>query len=346
MTDTLLIGTPHGRFNFRLNKRPLVVGFILLALCLVVSGTALQLGSIDISSTEVLQALAGQGPDNVYMIVTQWRLPRVLMALVLGAALGMSGAIFQSLIRNPLGSPDIIGFNTGAYTGALFAIVLMQASHFEIAACAIAGGLITACVVYALSWKNGWQSFRLIIVGIGISAMLSAVNTWLMISASLESAMNAAIWGAGSLNGMSWSKGLPSATFCVLAMLCSWLLARKMNLLEMGDDSASALGIRVERSRFQLMICGVILTAAATAATGPISFIALAAPQIAKRLTRSHATSLLCSAWMGALLLLLADIIAQHAFMPRKLPVGVITVSIGGLYLIWLLLHQMRTRTS
>ncbi|MGC1510222.1 iron-enterobactin ABC transporter permease [Ketobacter sp.] len=342
MSQSIWLGRPDGSFNIKIALRGFWVSAFLACLCLTLALYALQSGALQLSPHAVWQALLGDGTASNRMVVVQWRLPRVVMALVLGAALGMSGAIFQSLIRNPLGSPDVIGFNSGAYTGALLAIVLLQANHLQIAGGALLGGLLTAAIIYLLAWNRGLNSFRLIIVGIGISAMLTAVNTWLMISASLESAISAAVWGAGSLSGITWGMARPSALICVFALLAALALSRRMQMLEMGDDSASALGINVERSRLQLMVIGVVLTAAATAVSGPISFIALAAPQMAKQLSRSHSTTLLCSAWMGALLLLAADLVAQHAFSPQKLPVGVVTVSIGGLYLIWLLIRQMR----
>lgn len=339
---TLLVGHLDGPLNLRLRTAGLLTGAGLAAACLLLAAFSLQAGALELSMHEVIAALHGKGAHRTVIVVMHWRLPRVLMALVIGAALGMSGAIFQSLIRNPLGSPDIVGFNTGAYSGVLITIVLLNGGHHAIAAGALIGGLAAAALVYLLAWRQGLHGFRLIIVGIAVSAMLGAFNTWLMISASLASAMTAALWGAGTLNGITWDKSLPSILLCLLAMPLALVQSRRMRLLEMGDDVARALGIPAERTRLTLMGLGVALTAATTAAAGPISFIALAAPQIAQRLCRNHTTLLLCSAWMGALLLLAADYCAQHLFAPRQVPVGVVTVSIGGIYLIWLLLRQAR----
>ncbi|QDQ27204.1 iron-enterobactin ABC transporter permease [Chitinimonas arctica] len=343
---TLLIGRLDGRWNMRLHTAGLLTGSLLCLACLLLACCALQAGTLALGTDQIILALQGEGPARLQAVVLQWRLPRVVFALVVGGALGMSGAIFQSLIRNPLGSPDVIGFNTGAHTGALVTIVLLQGSYFQIAGGALLGGLASALLVYLLAYRQGVDNFRLIIVGIAVSAMLAAFNTWLTISASLESAMSAALWGAGTLNGITWDKGAAPALFCLLAVLAVLALGRRMHLLEMGDDSASALGIPAERTRLAMMGLGVVLTAAATAAAGPISFIALAAPQIAQRLSRSHSTSLLGAAWTGALLLLSADYAAQHLFPPHQLPVGVVTVSIGGIYLVWLLLRQSRPEST
>jgi iron complex transport system permease protein len=268
-----------------------------------------------------------------------------MMALLIGAALGVSGAIFQSLLRNPLGSPDILGFNTGAYSGVLVALVLFQQNMEGMtlaALAALAGGLLTAGVVWLFSWRNGVETFRLIIVGISVRALLMALNSWLIISASLEAALSAGLWSAGSLNGITWAKTTPVITVLLLALLATGMLARRMRLLEMGDDTACALGVPVERSRIMLMLTGVILTAASTALAGPISFIALLAPQIARRLSGGTKGALPLAAFCGALLLIAADYAAQHFFLPYQLPVGVITVSLGGLYLIALLVQEAR----
>lgn len=337
---TILIGNMDGRFNLRVQLRHVIVSVLLAMLALALAVFATGLGTLPLSLSDTIWALSGHGAPRVAMIVIDWRLPRIVMALIIGAALGMSGAIFQSLIRNPLGSPDVIGFNTGAYTGVLVTIILFHGDSVMITLGALTGGLATAVVVYLLSWQQGIQGFRLIMIGIAVSAMLTAFNMWLMITASLETVMSAALWGAGSLNGMIWSRAVPSAAACVAGMLLCLGLARHVRMMEMGDDMAGALGLSVGRTRLWLMVVGVMLIAAATAATGPVVFIALAAPQIAQRLCRTRSMTLVTSAWTGALLLLAADAVAQHLFSPFSLPVGIITVCLGGLYMLWLLLRD------
>ncbi|EIC84583.1 iron-enterobactin ABC transporter permease [Serratia sp. M24T3] len=322
--------------------RPLFIALSLVLCCLVLAVYALGSGALSLTAHQVIDALRGEGPHNLSIIVTQWRLPRVTIALIVGAALGISGAIFQSLMRNPLGSPDVIGFNSGAYTGVLMIIVLFNGSINQITAGAMAGGIFTGLLVYWLAWRKGVETFRLIIVGIAIRALLTAANTWLIINASLESALTAGLWSAGSLNGISWQKSLPAIAVMIVAVVLAQWLCRKMRLLEMGDDTACALGVPVERSRLLLMLVGVSLTAAATAIAGPISFIALVAPQISRRLCASHQQPLLFAALTGALLLLAADVLAQRMFLPYQLPVGILTVSIGGIYLIGLLIRESR----
>ncbi len=326
----------------RRGPRLFLTGGLLVCCCLALAVLSLSTGSLPFSVPQVMEALWGTAPDPVRIVVTHWRLPRVAVALLLGAALGASGAIFQSLMRNPLGSPDILGFNTGAHSGVLLAIVLLNSGYSTITAAAMAGGGLTAVAVYMLAWRNGIHTFRLIIVGIAVRALLVAANTALVVGASLESALSAGLWSAGSLNGITWAKCLPAAVIIALALLLALALARSMRLLEMGDDAARGLGVSAERTRLGLMSAGVALTAAATAVAGPISFIALVAPQISRRLAVGGTASIPLAAITGSLLLLAADLAAQRLFSPYQLPVGVVTVCIGGIYLIALLIRESR----
>lgn len=336
---------PFGDKNsLRIGLRPLIVTTALIVLSAAISVIALGLGKIEVSPTEVISALLGGSDSATRMVVIDWRLPRIVLALVCGAALGLSGAVFQSLTRNPLGSPDIIGFNTGAYSGALVAILLLGGSALSVATGAIIGGLATALLVYLLAWRKGVQGFRLIIVGIAISAMLASVNTWMILKAELSKAMAAAVWGAGSLNGLGWTQVIAVGLCLAVIVPALCLLGRQLSLMEMGDDAAQALGVRTEPSRVALVVIGVVLTAVVTATAGPIAFVSLAAPQLARKLARGNSIALFPSAVMGSFLLAASDVIAQHTFPGISLPVGVITVSLGGGYLLWLLAAETKRR--
>lgn len=329
------------RLSFRLDGRAFLLALVLLLLMASLAALSLLSGKYPISLPQVMAALAGRGEDMMRMIVVEWRLPRVALAVLLGAALGTSGAIFQSLTRNPLGSPDIIGFSAGSYTGALIVILIFSGGTYQTALGALAGGVLTAVTVYLLAWRQGVQDFRLIIVGIGVAAMLSAFNAWMIREADLQVAMAAAVWGAGSLNGLGVEQLVPVALVLGVLLPVTLLLSRPMRQLELGEDVARASGIDAGRTRGLMMLCGVALTAIVTASAGPIAFIALCAPQIARRITRSAGVTLMASALTGALLLLAADWVAQHAFAVQ-LPVGVMTVSIGGLYFLFLLMREGR----
>lgn len=332
----------NGKLTQRLDLRALAVCGIVFALAIVVALVTLASGEFQIAIPDVVGALFGQATAKIHMVVVEWRLPRTSLALIMGAALGISGAIFQSLTRNPLGSPDVIGFDSGAYTGALIVIILLKGTFYMVAGGALLGGIATALIVYMLAWRGGVQGFRLIIVGIGLSAMLNSLNTYLLIRADLEVAMAAAIWGVGSLNGMTLERLAQVCAVLAVLVPAAFFISRPMRQLEMGDDAARSLGINAERTRLAMVVIGVALTATVTAAAGPIAFVALAAPQIAVRLTKSAGVALLPSAVTGALLLAVADYLAQRAFAPTQLPVGIVTICIGGLYFAWLLMREAR----
>jgi len=330
--------------SLRIDLRFIVVCAGLLAATVAVFLVALGVGDYAIPLNDVLATLAGGGTPQSRLVVGEWRLPRAFLGIVLGAALGMSGAVFQSLTRNPLGSPDIIGFSTGAYTGGLVVILLFGGGYLQTAVGAIVGGLITAVLVYALAYRRGIQGFRLIIVGIGVSAALSSVNSWLVTRANLDDAMQAAVWGSGTLSGLGYEQLWP--VLGLLCLVCPVLLghAPALRQLELGDDAARALGLRAEAVRLSALLWGIVLVAIATAAAGPIAFIALVAPQIARRLLGSASVALLPAAVTGGLLLLSSDLVAQRAFAPTQLPVGVMTVTVGGAYFVWLLVREGRKR--
>ncbi len=327
-----------GPLHVRLEKRGVYIYGLLGVVALVAGVISILIGDYDISVGQVIAAIAGKADDRmVQYFVTEVRLPRAVCALLVGAALGISGAIFQTVSGNPLGSPDIIGFTTGAATGALVQIILFNGNTLAVALAAIAGGLASAAAVYLLAWRGGVAGFRLVLVGIGVGAVLSAVNSLLVVKAPLEAAQTASQWLAGSLNSTLWPEvRAVGIALIVLAPIVIWQ-AKTMAQLPLGDPAATGLGVPVERSRLILIIAGVGLMAVATASTGPIGFIALAAPHLVKKLTRTSGVPLWGAALMGGVLVLVSDIIARRLFAPTELAVGVITGSLGGLYLIWLL---------
>lgn len=328
----------------RWDLRAAVVCGILGLAVLVVAVAGVATGDFPLGPGKLWGALIdrpGSGFDRI--VVVEWRMPRVLAAIVFGAALAVSGAVFQSLTRNPLASPDVIGFSTGSYTGALVVIIVMGGTYLQTAAGALVGGILTAAAVYLLAWRGGVQGFRLIIVGIGVGAMLASLNTWLILTADLDLAMNAAAWGAGSLAGTTWEQVLLGALVVTVLLAALGVFVRGLRQLELGDDAARATGVRAEHVRVWTVIVGVALTATVTAAAGPIAFVSLAAPQIARRIVRSAGITVVPAAFTGALLLVVADYAAQH-LLPTALPVGVVTVVFGGGYLVWLLVHEMRRR--
>ncbi|AKK09119.1 iron chelate uptake ABC transporter family permease subunit [Corynebacterium testudinoris] len=326
-------------FSRRVYRRTVLVGAVMLLVLVAAGFLTLLLPGAGIGSSKAVGVLLGQETGFARTVVMEWRLPRLVAAAVIGAALALAGALFQALTRNPLGSPDIIGFNTGAYTGVLFTLLMGASSFAAISFGALIGGCLTAVAVFLLSAQRGHtiSGIRLILVGLGISMMLSSFNRWLILRGDMETALSAASWGAGTLNGVRWEQAIPAAV-CLGALVAIALVAfRGINILALGDDTATGLGLGVNRIKALMLSIGVLLTAISTAVAGPISFVALASPHIAARLTRSPRIPLAVTALTGASLLVVSDILAQRLFAPVQLPVGLITVTLGGIYLLTLI---------
>ncbi|MEU3188766.1 iron chelate uptake ABC transporter family permease subunit [Streptomyces sp. NPDC006923] len=331
-----------GGLSVRVDSRSALVVLVLTAAALAAGIVLVGSGDYPVPPGDVVAALTGHGTPGQEFIVRELRLPRILVGLLVGAALGLGGAVFQSITRNPLGSPDVIGFGQGATVGALSVIVLFHGGALAVAGGAVVGGTVTGAGVYLLAWRRGVQGYRLVLVGIGVAAMLTAANHYLVTKADLIDATRAVLWMTGSLDGRDWDQVWPLLAVCAVLVPLILGHGRPLRMLEMGDDAAYALGVRVERTRVVLMASAVLLVAVATAAAGPISFVALSAPQLARRLTRSSGPHLGPAAVMGAVLLLVADWFATSAFGDRELPVGVVTGVLGGCYLLWLLIGERR----
>jgi iron complex transport system permease protein len=323
-----------------LDGRSALVCALLAVLLLAVGAVTLTTGDFPVPLGAVVRELTGRGtdPQNAFVIRTL-RLPRLLTALLAGAALGVAGALFQSLTRNPLGSPDVIGFNSGAATGALVVILVLHGSNGAISAGAVIGGLATALAVHLLTLRRGSTGLRLVLVGLGAAAMLESANSYLLTRASLDDAQSASVWLVGSLNGRGWEYVRPLSLVLLVLLPAAVVLARGLGVMEMGDDLGRSLGLRAERLQAGTVLVAVGLSAVATAAAGPISFVALAAPQIARRLTGVPGVNTVPAALTGAVLLTGSDLAAQHVF-GGGLPVGVVTAAVGGLYLAWLLSRE------
>ncbi|XVQ08219.1 FecCD family ABC transporter permease [Spirillospora sp. CA-255316] len=325
-----------GGVSVRWDPRIAAVGAALLAVACGAAVFVVGTGEFPISAAEVVRVLAGQGDQATEFIVTKLRLPRAVVGLLAGLALGMSGAIFQSMSRNPLGSPDLIGFTTGSATGALLQILVFGGGFVAIAASSVLGAVVTALAVYLVAYKRGGvHGLRLVLVGVGAAAMLEAFNSYLITRAELRDAYEAAFWLTGSLNGRGWDQAGPLALALLVLVPLALVLGRQLGMGELGDEAAQALGVPVQRARAVLVVAGVGLCAAATASVGPVPFVALAAPQLVRRLTGRTGPHLLSAGLMGAALLVCGDLVSLR--LPVALPVGVVTGVLGGLYLVWLL---------
>ncbi|SMD24433.1 FecCD family ABC transporter permease [Kibdelosporangium aridum] len=344
--NTAVRGRPIriSRLSLRLDIRATVTCLIMTAAIIGLGFLSMTTGDYPLTVPEVVDTVLGQGPPGADFIVMELRLPRLLAGLLVGAAFGISGAIMQRLTDNPLGSPDIIGFTAGSATGALSVIVLTDGGMMLTAGGALAGGIVTSILIYLLAYRRGVQGFRLVLIGIGISAMLFAANEYLITHASLQDALAAAAWQVGGLNGRGWEHVEPVAWAMVALLPFAVFFSHRLSILQMGDDAAKALGVRVESTRLVLVMVSVALAAVGTAAAGPIAFVALAAPQIAKRLAGTPSAGPIAAGAMGALLLMTSDFVVQKLFSDTQLPVGIATAVIGGLYLAWLLAREFRRR--
>lgn len=327
-----------GPLGITTHRRTIAVGLILLAVLLTLLVVALAVGKANIGVLDSLRAAVGisvGAPAD--FIVGQVRAPRAFTTVLVGAMLGISGAILQSLTRNPLASPDFIGITMGAGTGAVLTMWLSpSASLWITAAGAAVGALVISTIMVALSWRRGLVPLRLILAGIGLGFVAQAVTQYLLTRMDVHEAGAALTWLVGSTTGRTWTHVSVIALVMVVLVPIVLGLGRALRTMEMGDDAARSLGISVTRSRAILAVCSVLLAAGATAITGPIGFIALVAPALAVRLTRSAGVALIPSALMGAALLLAADQASQQVSTVIQLPVGIFTAVAGAPYLLWL----------
>ncbi|MGC5616462.1 FecCD family ABC transporter permease [Georgenia sp. Z1491] len=326
-------------------RRGLVVALVLLAVVVGLWCASLVVGRTFYPPADVWRVLTGEEVQGASFTVGRLRLPRATLAVVAGLCLGLGGVTFQTMLRNPLASPDIIGISAGASAAAAFAIIVLDLDGGQVSVVAVAAGLGIAVLIYLLSYRGGVAGTRLVLIGIGVAAMLDSVTSYLLDNAAQWDLQEAMRWLVGSLNGTTWSAVVPVAI--ALAVLGPVLLSRGRNLsaLQLGDDAARALGVRVERTRLTLVVAAVGLIAFATAAAGPIAFVAFLSGPIAARVVGPGRSLLVPAALVGAVLVLVADLAGQYAFGTR-FPAGVITGVLGAPYLVYLIARTDRAGGS
>jgi iron complex transport system permease protein len=321
----------------RIDLRLVVVLAATALLTLAAFTVGLALGDFPISPPEVLATLLGQGSPQHEFIVLQLRLPRVLVAILVGAAFALSGALFQSLARNPLVAPDVIGINAGAALLAVGVIVLGMPAAL-LAPAAFCGALGAALLLYALAYRGGVSTYRLVLVGIAVNAGLTAGISYLLTRGDIEEVQRANVWLIGSIYASDWADVRLLGLALLVLVPAALALGRRLEALQLGDDLARALGAPVERTRLALVVVAVALAALSVSVAGPIAFVAFIAPHIARRLAAtSGAGALPASAAVGALLMLVSDIVAQRLLAPTSLPVGIVTAVLGAPYFLYLL---------
>lgn len=340
MKNEVTVRFKSGRISFQWVKKTMWTVLFLSVAALILFIASLSVGSSYISPVAVAAHLLGYGDGSHEFVLNTLRLPRAILAFMVGTALGTAGLILQGIIRNPLASPDIIGITSGASVGAIIfiAYVMGTVSIIWLPLWAIGGAAAAALLIYSLSWKKGVTPIRLVLMGIGIAALMKAFVTMTLVMSEAAVTTKAYIWLTGSLYGAAWTDVYAMLPWLLLFIPAALLYARLMNALELGDDVAKSLGIGIEVQRFGLLLISVVLAGSAVAFAGGIEFVGLIAPHIGRMLVgRSYAGLVLVSALTGGLLVMAADIVARTAFLPLDVPAGVFTAAIGAPFFIYLL---------
>ncbi|MFD5725062.1 FecCD family ABC transporter permease [Streptomyces sp. NPDC058368] len=331
----------RGRASFLVHRRAAVVALVLAALLACAVVAYLCVGESFVAPSEVVRVLLGRpSPDE--LVVGTLRLPRLVVGLLAGVAFGVAGALVQTVARNPLASPDVIGVTHGAGAATVAALSFNAVAADALPYVSVAGGLAAALLVYVCAWRGGLHSSRFVLVGIGVSVALGSLTQLLLTKGDYLVAQQAKVWLTGSLNSRGYDEAGPLVVVLLVGLPAALWAARAQRGASFDDDTATALGLRLGRVRLGLTVLGVVLASVATGAVGPVDFVALLAPQIARRLTRTAQTPLLSSALAGALIVVVADLLARRLFSPVELPTGVLTAVVGAPYLMWLI---VRTRS-
>ncbi|MDZ5472170.1 iron ABC transporter permease [Bacillus sp. 31A1R] len=338
------------KVSFLIDKRAIKVFVLLLVISAAVFVLSTGLGEMKISPLTVLSVFFGGGTEMEQLVVKSFRLPRIIVALMVGMGLAVAGGILQGIIRNPLASPDILGMTGGASVAVVaflafngtFTAEPLSISWLPLSAFMGAGFI--ALLVYFLAWKNGVSPIRLVLIGIGISALMQALTTMMLMLAPIYKASQANIWITGTVHGSTWANVGIAVPWIVILIIVAIIMARKLNVQELGDEIATGVGGRVQRQRFILLMISTALVGCSVAFAGGIGFVGLMAPHMARRLVGSAFGALLpVSALIGAILVMVADLIGRTLFSPLEIPAGVFTAGIGAPYFIYLL---FKTRNS
>ena len=321
---------------------------VICILTLAVFFLSASFGDSFINPFKVLQAFFGYGSDFDQLIIIDFRMPRIFMALFAGMALAVAGAVLQGIIKNPLASPDIIGISAGGGAAVVGFLAIFSDSNHSLTVsiewlplAGFIGATIVGCIVYLFAWKDGVTPNRLVLIGISVSAFMQAITTMLMIIGPIYQASEANKWITGSVKSSDWDQVQIVVPLIIVLLLITFFITRQLNVQELGDDTASSLGQPVQKTRLYLILLCSSLVASAIACAGAIGFVGLMAPHIARRIVGSSFGVLIpASAAIGALLVMVADIIGRTAFSPLEVPAGVFTAAIGAPYFIYLLFRN------
>lgn len=335
----------HGKVSILMDRKAsfVTLGLLLLTAAIFIISTGL--GDMKISPLSVVSVFFGGGTEMEKLVVHSFRLPRIIVALVVGMSLAVAGGILQGMIRNPLASPDILGITGGASTAVVLFLAIFSDKNNALTVsiqwmplAAFVGAILAGLLVYIFAWKNGVSPVRLVLIGIGLSALFQALTTMLMLLGPIYRASQANIWITGTVYGSTWENVFTIVPWAFTLMFLAFFMARKVNVLGLGDDVATSVGTHVQKLRFVLLLISTALIGSSVAFAGGIGFVGLMAPHMARRLVGSVYGALLpVSALLGAILVMVADLIGRTLFSPLEIPAGVFTAGIGAPYFIYLL---------
>ncbi|RKS07224.1 iron complex transport system permease protein [Nocardiopsis sp. Huas11] len=324
-------------------RREAVVTLVLVLLLLGAALVGVSVGQASVSLPELVDLLTGRADQVTRFVLIELRLPRLLTAVVTGACLGLSGALLQTIVRNPLASPDIVGITHSASAAGVLGVVYLGLSGLALAGFVSLGALAAATAIYLLAWRQGVAGYRLLLIGIGVAALSTSVTSWVLTQSDVRDARVALTWITGSLARSDWPTLNPLLGCFAVLVVALVLLGGRLRSLELGDDSATSLGVPAERSRLWLLLTSVALAASAVAVAGPVAFVALVSAPIARRTVGAGRLALLPAALIGAIIMLASDLLAQFTIPGIILPVGVVTGIVGAPYLLWLLMRTNRS---
>ncbi|MCC5651044.1 iron ABC transporter permease [Nostoc sp. XA013] len=332
--------------SFRIDRRVPLMLLCLAAVIAVAMVMNVGRGEYPISPLDIVKTVLGldTGNRDHAFVIHNLRLPRTLVAFMVGVALAISGTIFQGLTGNPLADPAVIGINAGASLAAVTVIVLFpSAPIYTLSLSAFAGALLMAGLIYWLAWNNGSSPLLFILMGIGLDAIASAITRLLITFGEIYDVSNALVWLAGSVYGRTWEQVFSLLPWLIVFVPMALTLARHLNALNLGDDVAKGLGSRVEWQRGLLVLVGVALAGAGVATAGMISFVGLIAPHLGRQLVGTNHEGLIpISALLGGMIVVMADLLGRTLFAPIELPCGVVTAAIGAPYFLYLLIRNRK----
>ena len=341
-TPELLDAGPVTRLRARRRRRLVLVVVSCAVLVVALATLALTLGAASLPPGRALLALFGLGEQTDTFIVQRLRLPRIEAALLTGAAFGLAGALFQATLRNPLASPDILGIASGASLGAVFALLVLGVTGLVVSAAAFSGAAVVTLLIWFFAWRRGLHSIRFVLVGVGFAYLCSSLLAWLLAGAEEREAQSALLWTVGSVSDVRGEElGVLAAGLALLAVAVA-AVSRWQGPLGLGDDHARGLGVHADLARVGSLLLAVGLVALATSFAGPLAFVALVAPAIARRLVDDGGAALVASTVTGAALVLAGDVVGQHALFGISVPAGIVTGLVGAPYLLWLLATNER----